>query len=110
MINAPVRLFRPDEQVLFDSDDEPEYLIDVVQSTMSQFEDMDMSELDRKMLSSGLPIVIGGSSEEDTQKQMDALYTNLNEDEKKTFNRLADEVLYNEAGLMDSCFFKKSSH
>lgn len=91
---------------MFDSDEEPEYLADVCVKVVSEFEKLDSTELDKRMLLAGLP-GIGSMDEEQTQQQMDALYATLTDDEKRAFNRLADEVMQDEMGLTQSCFVAK---
>uniref|UniRef100_A0A915M8K4 HIT-type domain-containing protein n=1 Tax=Meloidogyne javanica TaxID=6303 RepID=A0A915M8K4_MELJA len=91
LINPEIPLeISPDEQLLFDSDDEPEYLSDVVESSMRQFETIDDEELDRNLLAAGLPIVLEKGSEEETQEQLEKLYKSLDDDEKKKFTQMAE--------------------
>uniref|UniRef100_A0A915CS23 HIT-type domain-containing protein n=1 Tax=Ditylenchus dipsaci TaxID=166011 RepID=A0A915CS23_9BILA len=94
-----------DEEIVFDSDDEPEYLMDVVQTTVREFENLDTNELDRKMMLAGISSIDAPSTTE--EEQMEKLYANLNDEERKAFTRLADEMFYKESGLMNSCFVKK---
>ncbi len=75
---------------------------------MGEFEKLDGDELDKRMLLAGLPGLGSSSSdhadEEQTQRQMDALYETLTDDERRAFKRLADEVMQEELGLTQSCF------
>lgn len=95
--------FRANEEILFDSDDEPEYLSKTTEETMSAFEKADMDELDRRLTAAGL----GGMV--DTDEQMEFLYSQLNDEEKKAFTRLADEIHQQETGLTQSCFRRKAN-
>ena len=78
-----------DEEILFDSDDEPEYLDNITELTMKEYESMDDEELNRKLTAIGLPIETGTSAEEN-HEQLEKLYQHLDEDEKKKFVKLAD--------------------
>ena len=50
-----------------------------------------------------------GSLLEDDDEQMEKLYSMLNDDEKKAFTRLAEKMHYDEIGISNSCFVKKSN-
>lgn len=72
-----------------------------------------MDELDRRMLTAGiLPGVgeplTGESAEEANQRIMEALFAQLNADERKAFTRLADEMLDSER-TTQTCFRQKKS-
>ncbi|KAL7069986.1 hypothetical protein ACQ4LE_010790 [Meloidogyne hapla] len=99
----------PDEQLLFDSDDEPEYLGDVVDSALRQYKTIDDEELDRNLLAAGLPIVLEKGSEEETQEQLENLYENLDDDEKKKFTQMAEGLFEKDFLEYTNCFRKKKS-
>lgn len=61
-----------------------------------------MNDLDLKLTKAGL----GGLA--DTDEQMAYLYSQLDDEEKKMFNRLAENIQYEDMGLLDSVFGKKS--
>lgn len=95
-------MFSNDEEILFDSDDEPEYLKNVIDSTMKQFETMESDELNRQLLLAGLPLELGQTGELNPE-HFERLYSNLNDEEKRAFTRLADEIFSNEIGN-NTCF------
>uniref|UniRef100_A0A914DTE7 Uncharacterized protein n=1 Tax=Acrobeloides nanus TaxID=290746 RepID=A0A914DTE7_9BILA len=97
--NPQIRV-RADEDILFDSDDEPDYVRVVAEKSLEEFEKIDMNDLDRKLTMAGL----GGLTDND--EQLEYLYSQLNDEEKKMFNRLADNLQYDEMGLMNSVFGK----
>jgi hypothetical protein len=99
--------FSPDEQLLFDSDDEPEYLSDVVDSAMRQYETIDDEELDRNLLAAGLPILIENESEKANQEQLEKLYKILDDDEKKKFTQTAEGLFEKDLSVYTNCFRKK---
>nr|CAD2186109.1 unnamed protein product [Meloidogyne enterolobii] len=110
LINPEIPLeISPDEQLLFDSDDEPEYLSDVVESSMRQFETIDDEELDRNLLAAGLPIVLERGSEEETQEQLEKLFKSLDDDEKKKFTQMAEGLFEKDFLAYTNCFRKKKS-
>ncbi|KAL3123176.1 hypothetical protein niasHT_010346 [Heterodera trifolii] len=97
---------RADEEVLFDSDDEPEYLSKMIASSLEQFNSLDDQELDRRILNAGLPIGLGEEQTakgETSQEEMERLYQQLTGEEKKKFTELADGIFHDElANQMNS--------
>lgn len=103
--------FWPNEEILFDSDDEPDYLLDVVNSTMNEFKSLDENEIDRRLLLAGISPGIGidsSSTENSNQEIIQTLFAKLNSDEQKSFKRLANEML-NLDQVNTSCFKKKAN-
>lgn len=95
--------------MLFDSDDEPDYLIDVCSKTIKDFKKIDNNELDRQMLLAGIFPGLESTSNNDEiteQFQLENLYAQLNKDERKAFNRLAEEV-FEDTLIQKSCFTRK---
>lgn len=95
---------------MFDSDDEPDYILEVCSKTLKDYEKINMDELDRRMLLTGLPSVLESTSnvysETTDQIQMENLFAQLNADEKKAFSRLAEEV-FDDSSIQKSCFLQK---
>uniref|UniRef100_A0A914P7Y5 HIT-type domain-containing protein n=1 Tax=Panagrolaimus davidi TaxID=227884 RepID=A0A914P7Y5_9BILA len=90
-----------DEELLFDSDEEPEYLSKILDKTVADYEKEDVEDINVKLMKAGI-----GSLLEDDDEQMEKLYSMLNDDEKKAFTRLAEKMHYDEIGISNSCFKK----
>lgn len=88
--------------MLFDSDDEPEYLSKAVASTVEQFSGLHEEELDRRLLGAGLPIGVG-------DERLEELYQRLTEEEKKKFTELADDIFRDEMQAQTNCFVKRKA-
>ena len=88
--------------MLFDSDDEPEYLSKILERTVNEFEKDDVEDINMKLMKAGI-----GSLLENDDEQMEHLYNLLNDDEKKAFTRLSDKMYYDEIGISNSCFKKR---
>lgn len=69
---------------------------------MGAFEKVEMDELDRRLTAAGLCGIV------DTEEQLEHLYAQLTDEEKKTFSRMADEIHQHESGLTQSCFRRKA--
>lgn len=93
---------------MFDSDDEPDYLLDVCLKTMEDYEKVDMDELDQKMLLAGISSKLHSNDYSETENQihMENLFAQLNTDEKKAFSRLAEEV-FEDSSIQKSCFIRR---
>lgn len=78
---------------------------------MDQFEKLEENELDQKLLLAGISSGIGldsASTEKGNQQVMESLFSQLNADERKSFTRLADEML-NMDQNNQSCFRRKQN-
>lgn len=73
----------------------------VAEKSLEEFDTIGMDDLDRKLTVAGL----GGIT--DNEEQLDYLFSQLNDEEKKMFNRLADNLQYDEMGLLNSVFSNK---
>ncbi|KAI6207033.1 hypothetical protein M3Y94_00983700 [Aphelenchoides besseyi] len=71
----------PDEELVFDSDDEPEYLNTVATDAMRDFEALDEKDLDRQLASMNFDV--------DNEEELLKLLT---PDERRAFQRLANEM------------------
>lgn len=91
-----------DEEVLFDSDEEPEYLSKIVDNSLKEYESGDVEDINIRLMKAGIGSMLG-----DDDEQMDKLYNTLTDEEKKTFARLAEAVHNEEIGITGSCFRKK---
>ncbi|CAD5221151.1 unnamed protein product [Bursaphelenchus okinawaensis] len=83
---------KPGEELVIDEDDEPEYLQDVYDQSMKDFEKLSDSELNAKLKEIGL----------DPEKD-DDLFSRLTPDERKNFERIAEEMF----GIKQETVFKK---
>jgi hypothetical protein len=69
---------------------------------MKHFEGMDEAEVDRKLLAAGMPIGIGKDDE-----NLEQLYQQLNEEEKKAFTAMAEGMFQDEFETLTNCFKPK---
>ena len=92
-----------DEEVLFDSDEEPEYLSKIVEQSLEDYNNTDLEDINMKLMKAGIGSLLG-----DDDEQMDKLYNLLTDEEKKTFTKLAEAIHYDEVGISKSCFGKKN--
>ncbi|CAD5227109.1 unnamed protein product [Bursaphelenchus xylophilus] len=83
---------RPGEELVIDEDDDPEYIQEVVESSMKDFENLTDEELDQKLKEMGM----------DPEKE-DELFGKLTADERKSFQRIADEMF----GIKSTSAFNK---
>uniref|UniRef100_A0A7E4UZY6 DUF4168 domain-containing protein n=1 Tax=Panagrellus redivivus TaxID=6233 RepID=A0A7E4UZY6_PANRE len=93
-----------DEEVLFDSDEEPEYLSKVMDKAVEDYEKADIEDINIRLMKAGVASLV-----DDEDEQMDKLYNLLNDEEKKTFTRLAEQMHYDEVGISQSCFKKREN-
>uniref|UniRef100_A0AC34R1V5 HIT-type domain-containing protein n=1 Tax=Panagrolaimus sp. JU765 TaxID=591449 RepID=A0AC34R1V5_9BILA len=91
-----------DEELLFDSDEEPEYLSKIVDKSLDDYEKANMEEINLKLMKAGIGSLLG-----DDDEQMGKLFNLLTDEEKKTFSKMAEAMHYDETGISKSCFKKK---
>lgn len=76
---------------------------------MKEYQTIDNEELDRSLLAHGLPSVLKNDSEEATQEQLEELYNNLNNDEKKKFSQIANDLFEKDFLAYTTCFRRRKN-
>jgi hypothetical protein len=79
----------------------------IVDLSSKQYKTLDDDELNRKLMAAGLPIGGNESSSEADQEQLERLYQQLNEDEKKRFTTMANELFQEDFQSFTNCFKQK---
>jgi hypothetical protein len=74
---------------------------------LKQFDEADAFDIDKQLLAAGLPLDLDKNSGEIAQEQLESLYQKLNDEEKQSFTRLADDMFSEQMGFNMSCFKKK---